>query len=81
MGIDQTREANARLIAAAPELLAAVRVALGYLGVCHLANLGRLTDEGATIVATTIEQAEKALRAAIRKATGGDEEKFLRKKK
>jgi hypothetical protein len=45
------REANARLIAAAPELLAALKKALGFAGVAY----GRLVDAGKD------EQAERTM--------------------
>ena len=60
-----TKEANARLIAAAPELLEALRGALDALMVQPSSTIG-FTQEESTIR----RDAKRAIRAAIARATG-----------
>lgn len=53
----EQRNANAQLIAAAPEMLEAIKMALSYLNVCHMAN-----SAGAMI---KVAQAQDVLNRAI----------------
>ena len=64
--IEKEMHANARLIAAAPDLLEALRIAAGHLVWCSNAKPGIETDEGRKL---TMEFADRAF-AAIAKAEG-----------
>lgn len=70
---DQLRDANARLIAAAPELLEALRMWLdihetpaGFAG-----KYGKALDAAIAAQQLRVEAAASAARAAIAKSTGG----------
>ncbi len=63
---DVATEANARLIAAAPELLAALQRAEALLSIAYNPGI----EDSVTLTATNCQWATNAARAAILKATG-----------
>ncbi len=63
---DTAGEANARLIAAAPELLAALQRAEALLSIAYNPGI----EDSVTLAATSCQWATNAARAAIAKATG-----------